>query len=86
MPETVEGLPVPDLEPRPITLEEYHACTVEHLELLDGYLCDGPPPSQRRRELLQLLLANAGLLEAVRLAPQELWRDALRRVYGSALG
>ncbi len=61
MPETIEGLPVPDLEPRPIT-------------------------SQRRRELLQLLLANAGLLEAVRLAPQELWRDALRRVYGLGLG
>ena len=86
MPETTEGLPKPDLERRPITLEEYHACTVEHLELLDGYLCDGPPPSQRRRELLQLLMANAGLLEAVRLAPQELWRDALRRVYGLGLG
>ena len=86
MPETTEGLPKPDLEPRPITLEEYHACTVEHLELLDGYLCDGPPPSQRRRELLQLLLAKAGLLEAVGLAPQERWRDALRRVYGSAPG
>src|SRR5437667_4264366 len=28
---------------------------------------------------------GSGLLETVRLAPQERWKDALRRVYGSAL-
>ena len=29
---------------------------------------------------------GSGLLETVRLAPQERWKDALRRVYGSAPG
>lgn len=86
MPKATDGFPVADLEPHRITTDEYHMCTVEHLELLDGYLCDGPPPSQRRRELLQLLLVNVGLLEAVRLAPEERWREALRRVYGSGTG
>lgn len=84
MPEMVNDLPVPDLEPHRLTLDEYHTCTVEHLELLDGYLCDGPPPSERRRELLHLLLLNVGLLEVVRLAPEERWREAMRQIYGSA--
>ncbi len=86
MPETTDGFPVADLEPRRITVDEYHLCTAERLELLDGYLCDGPPPSRRRRELLELLLVNVGLLEAVRLASEERWREALARVYGSDAG
>ncbi|MBI4513846.1 MAG: hypothetical protein HY702_07020 [Gemmatimonadetes bacterium] len=78
-----EDLPIPDLDPRPITLKEYSAHTPEKLELLSGYLIDPPGRSQARRSLLALLLVNAGLLEAVKLAPEDRWREALDGVYGS---
>ncbi len=42
MTEANENLPVPDLDPRPITLEENLALTPEKLELVSGYLIDGP--------------------------------------------
>jgi hypothetical protein len=74
--------PTPDLERRPITLEEYLALTPEKLELLGGYLISGPDYPEERRNLLLLLLVNEGLLQAVRLAPPERWRAALRQVYG----
>jgi hypothetical protein len=49
---------------------------------LEGYLFrPGDDPDARRR-LLSLLLVNVGLLEAVTLAPEERWREALQRVYG----
>jgi len=32
--------------------------------------------------LLRLLLVNTGLLEAVKLVPEERWREALELVYG----
>jgi hypothetical protein len=73
---------MPDLEPRRITLAEYHAFTPEKLELLGGYLIGGPDWPEERRNLLLLLLVNEGLLEAVRLAPPERWYAALRQVYG----
>jgi len=75
-------LPAPDLEPRPVTMDQYHAYAPEKFELWDGYLFlpgDYPEP---RRQLLQLLLVNVGLLEAVRYAPEARWREALERVYG----
>ena len=74
--------PVPDLEPRAITFEQYFDLTPEKLELVEGYLIDGPDYGERRRNLLLLLLVNEGLLQAVRLAPPERWRAALREVYG----
>jgi hypothetical protein len=74
--------PRPDLEPRPITLEQYLALTPEKLELIEGYLIDGPAYAEQRRNLLRLLLVNEGLLQAVRLAPPERWQAALRQVYG----
>jgi hypothetical protein len=37
-----------------------------------------------RLKLLRLLLANVGLLEAVKLAPEQRWREALDRTYGAA--
>ena len=74
--------PTPDLAPRPITLDQYHALTPEKLELWEGYLIDPPDYVEQRRNLLLLLLVNEGLLEAVRLAPPERWRAALRQVYG----
>ncbi|MBA2446761.1 MAG: hypothetical protein H0V51_01910 [Chloroflexi bacterium] len=74
--------PAPDLEPRAITMDQYHALTPEKLELWGGYLIDPPEYVEQRRNLLLLLLVNEGLLEAVRLAPPEQWRAALREVYG----
>jgi hypothetical protein len=75
--------PVPELDPRPINVELYEAFTPEKVELLSGYLVDGPDYHEARLDLLMLLLVNEGLTEAVRLAPEERWREALRRVYGA---
>ena len=74
--------PVPELEPRPLTFEQYLALRPEKLELVEGYLIDGRDRPEQRRDLLALLLLNEGLLQAVRLAPAERWRAALRQVYG----
>lgn len=74
---------VPALEARRINRDEYHEYAPEKFELLDGYLFlpgDDPEP---RLKLLRLLLVNVGLREAVRLAPAQLWREALVRVYGA---
>jgi hypothetical protein len=79
MPDPLDGFPVPDLAPQRINVDEYHMCTAEKLELLGGFLCEGPRP---RLELLRLLLVNVGLAEAVTLAPEERWREALKRAYG----
>ncbi len=81
-PEVPVERPIPGLEPRRITMDEYHAFTPEKLELWGGYLIDPPDYPEQRRDLLMLLLVNQGLLEAVRLAPPDQWRAALRRVYG----
>ena len=74
--------PTPAVEPRTITLDEYHAFAPEKFELWEGYLFDGPAYPDSRRDLLLLLLTNEGLREVVKLAPPERWRDALRDVYG----
>jgi hypothetical protein len=74
-------LPIPDLEGRAINVEEYRVNTPEKLELLYGYLIDGPGPSDSRRRLLALLLVNEGLREAVRLAPEDRWREALESIH-----
>jgi hypothetical protein len=75
-------LPVPDLEPRPITADEYMAHTPEKLELWSGYLIHPPEDHEARRALLALLMTNLGLLDAVRLAPRRRWIEALARAYG----
>jgi hypothetical protein len=84
MSEAGEGLPIAGLEPRRITLDEYHAYTPEKFELWEGYLFEPGDYQDARRSLLRLLLVNVGLLEAVRLVPEERWREALERVYGAA--
>lgn len=73
---------VPDLEPHRINIEQYYAYAPEKFELIDGYLFAPPPWDEWRRNLLLLLLYQEGLREAVRLAPPEAWRAALREVYG----
>jgi len=74
--------PVPDLEGRRLTSEEYHALTPERLELVEGYLCGGAYDHKLRLDLLRALAINEGLLRLVRLAPPGSWREALRRTYG----
>ncbi len=76
-----DQLPLPTLEAHAIDVEEFRAYTPEKFELLDGYLFDTRQHTESRRRLLHLLLVNVGLLEAVRLAPEERWREALQRVY-----
>lgn len=83
MAETSSKLPIPDLEPRRITVDEYHEYGPEKLELWDGHLFDLGGSLEKRRRFLALLLVNVGLLEAVKLAPKKRWREALDRVYGS---
>ena len=73
-------LPAPELEPRPITFDEYRALTPEKLELFSGYLIAPQDSPDERLRLLALLLVNVGLLEAVKLAPEARWREALERV------
>lgn len=72
--------PVPGLKPTRINMEQYWSLTPEKLELLEGYLIGGQDDHQERLDLLLLLLVNEGLEAAVRLAPAELWRKALRSV------
>src|SRR5436309_13539081 len=74
-------LPLPELDAHAIDVEEFRAYTPEKFEVLNGYLFDTRPHTESRRRLLHLLLVNVGLLEAVRLAPEERWREALQRVY-----
>lgn len=79
MVESNVDLPVPELEPRPISLDEYRAFTPEKLELFCGYLIAPSDEPEERHRLLALLLVNLGLIEAVELAPEACWRDALDR-------
>jgi hypothetical protein len=68
--------------PSPLTGEQYRTLVPEQLELIDGYLIDGPKLSDARQRLLAALLANCGLDQAVELAPLHVWEDALDRMYG----
>ena len=83
MDKTKPELPIPGLEPRPVTLEECRTYTPEKFELWGGYLFHAADDPDARHQLLGLLLVNVGLLEAVRLVPEDRWREALERVYGS---
>lgn len=74
-------LPVPDLEPQPITSKDYFNCTPEKLELFSGFLVNQPKDNYWRDLLLSLLLKNQGLLRVVRLAPKYLWEQALSQGY-----
>lgn len=79
-----QNWPVPDLEPAPVTHDQWYALTPEKLELVYGFLINGPEKSLAREKLLSLLLTNVGLVRAVQLAPAERWREALERAYPDA--
>ena len=74
--------PVPDLEGRRLTSDEYYSLIPERLELLEGYVCSGAEDHRPRLDLLRALMLNEGLLSVVRLAPPDRWRQALRQAYG----
>ena len=78
-------MPIPDLEPQPVTYEEFLELVPEKFELVDGYLFDPPHRHLWRERLLGLLLTNEGLVRTVRLAPLERWREALRQAYGERI-
>ncbi|HKS23100.1 MAG TPA: hypothetical protein VJZ76_09910 [Thermoanaerobaculia bacterium] len=64
-------------EPRAWSHEEMEArwpFTPEHFEVIDGQLFFD---EEQRLHLLAMLLENVGIDAAVRLAPAELWREAL---------
>lgn len=64
----------PDLKPQLVNYEMFCDYTPEKLELLDGILLGDIEESKK---LLLLLLYNIGLEEAVKLAPKELWEQAI---------
>ncbi len=76
MPDTPDR-PDPRWWPEPITAEQYFAFTPEKLELVRGYLLDGPESTEARLHLLALLLTNCGLEAAVGLAEKFQWREAI---------
>jgi len=76
-------LPLPEVEPRPLSEEQYFTLTPEKIELCRGYLIDPPDRHDGRMKLLAALLVNEGLARAVQLAPPERWREALQQVYGT---
>ncbi|HUG40143.1 MAG TPA: hypothetical protein VMM12_06650 [Longimicrobiales bacterium] len=75
-------LPEPRPWPEPITLEEYSAFAPEKLDLVDGYLIDGPEEPERRIQLLALLLRNCGLEAAMFLSHKDDCREAVDRGLG----
>ncbi len=72
--------PIPELEGRPLTREEYYALTPEKLELLHGYLISDADDEGLRKKLLLALFLNEGLLNVVKLVPREKWEEALRQL------
>jgi hypothetical protein len=84
-------LPVPDLEPQPITSNDYMNYTPEQLELVSSFLVSKAEDNywrvgeaRRRHRLLSVLLKNQGLLKVVQMAPKALWEQALFQVYGNS--
>lgn len=73
-------------EPAPIDVELYVRFVPRKLELVEGYLIDGPDRPKARLGLLALLLRNVGLKETLALAPRGVWEQAMRDVWGRQPG
>lgn len=78
-------VPLPEPRPweRPITLEEYEAFVPDRIDLVEGYLVDGPDAPERRLALLALLVANCGLEAAISAAHRDDLRNAVEATHGS---
>lgn len=73
---------IPEVEPQPITFEQYMAWTPEEstkAELVAGRVVLGGGPDSVER-MLAFMLRAVGLAQAVELAPKELWWQALMMV------
>ncbi|WP_324718143.1 hypothetical protein U7230_07745 [Carboxydochorda subterranea] len=62
----------------PVDVELYARFAPKKLELVRGYLINGPEHPEARLRPLALLLRNVGLKAALRLAPREAWKRAMR--------
>lgn len=67
-------------------MEEYYGYAPEKFELWDGHLFLPGDCPEIRQKLLVLLLVNMGLVPAVRLVPEDRWREALDRAYSPNQG
>jgi len=70
-------LPQPQLDPTPITFDQYATYTPEKLELWDGFYNYG---GQDLTGFHLAVLANMGLREAVRHVPLSLWLEAIQEL------
>lgn len=59
--------------------DELETVLPEKMELIEGKLFWS---ERHRLGMLGAMLEQVGLAEAVKLAPKELWEEALRRAYG----
>jgi hypothetical protein len=59
--------------------DELETVLPEKMELIEGKLFWS---ERHRLGMLGAMLEQVGLVEAVKLAPKELWEEALRRAYG----
>lgn len=75
-------LPVPGLEPRGVTLEEFMRLMPPTLGFIGDGTPEDPDEARSQRQVLALLLVNTGLADAVRLAPRQTWLEALEATYG----
>jgi hypothetical protein len=67
--------------------EEYLDAVMDvKLELVSGFLINGPDHPERRESLFLALLKNIGLSRAVELVGRERWEEALRLAPGPRPG
>lgn len=78
--------PSPRCWPQPLTEDEYVAFTPYKLELVAGYLIDGPDSPEGRLDLLAALLKNCGLEAAAALGSKDVWREAMDHVFTDFCG
>ncbi len=70
----------PGLDPVQVEFEEYCDAVMDlKLELVEGFLVNGPAHPERRETLFLALLRNIGLLRAVELVGRERWEQALAK-------
>ncbi|MDJ1182391.1 hypothetical protein [Roseofilum casamattae] len=74
---TQPPLPEPNLDPQPITSEQYFAYTPEKLELSKGFYEYG---GQDFTGFYLAILTNMGLREAIRQVPLSLWVKAIQEL------
>jgi hypothetical protein len=75
-------LPEPDVNPAPVSEEQFSQFAPKKFELVGGYLFDGPVRHQDRINLLALLMTNEGLTRVLLLAPEAKWRAAMKQLFG----